>query len=103
MLNKAWGLILNSTFKNYSRLNYRGLKILNGNLSLNKKSLTSININNNLISRNFSISCKKLNEKKSVNIVFIDRDGDQKKVKALVGTSLLDVAIDNNVDLEGFG
>lgn len=40
---------------------------------------------------------------KSVTLYFIDRDGDKKATKAKIGTSLLDVALDNNIDLEGFG
>ena len=32
---------------------------------------------------------------------FIDRDGDKMTVNAKVGDSLLDVAKDNDVDLEG--
>lgn len=34
---------------------------------------------------------------------FIDRDGTKLEAKAKLGTSLLDVALDNNIDLEGFG
>jgi hypothetical protein len=33
----------------------------------------------------------------------VDRDGDKVEAKAKVGTNLLDVAIDNHIDLEGFG
>ncbi|RMZ96384.1 mitochondrial [Brachionus plicatilis] len=40
---------------------------------------------------------------KIINLKFIDRNGEELKAKAKVGTSLLDVAIDNNIDLEGFG
>ncbi|EDO42064.1 predicted protein, partial [Nematostella vectensis] len=36
-----------------------------------------------------------------VSITFVDRDGDRQTVKAKVGDSLLDVAKDNDVDLEG--
>jgi hypothetical protein len=36
-------------------------------------------------------------------VYFVDRDGDKKTVKAKIGSNLLDVAIDNNLDLEGFG
>ena len=36
-----------------------------------------------------------------VTINFIDRDGDKMTVNAKVGDSLLDVAKDNDVDLEG--
>ena len=38
-----------------------------------------------------------------IKVYFIDRDGEKITAKAKIGTSLLDVAIDNNIDLEGFG
>ncbi|KAK3754868.1 hypothetical protein QZH41_011343 [Actinostola sp. cb2023] len=37
----------------------------------------------------------------SVTITFIDRDGDKISVKSKVGDSLLDIAKDNDIDLEG--
>ncbi len=39
----------------------------------------------------------------SVTLYFIDRDGTKLEAKAKIGSSLLDAAIDNNIDLEGFG
>ena len=39
--------------------------------------------------------------KKTINVFFVDRDGDKVQAKAKVGTNLLDVAIDNQIDLEG--
>ena len=38
-----------------------------------------------------------------MTIYFIDRDGEKRTAKAKIGTNLLDVAIDNNIELEGFG
>ena len=38
---------------------------------------------------------------KKVNITFIDRDGDRTQVAAKVGDTLLDVAKDNDIDVEG--
>ena len=38
-----------------------------------------------------------------MTIHIVDRDGEKVEVKAAVGSNLLDVAIDNNIDLEGFG
>lgn len=38
---------------------------------------------------------------KTVDITFIDRDGDRIKVTAKVGDTLLDVAKDNDIDVEG--
>ena len=40
---------------------------------------------------------------KSVTVYFIDRDGDKRVAKAKMDTTLLDAALDNNIDLEGFG
>ncbi len=39
----------------------------------------------------------------SIEVYYIDRDGEKKLAKAKVGSNLLDVALDNNIDLEGFG
>lgn len=36
-----------------------------------------------------------------VSMYFVDRDGDRIEVVAKVGSSLLDVAIDNDIELEG--
>jgi len=36
-------------------------------------------------------------------VTFVNRDGDALKVKAKVGDTFLDAAINNDVDLEGFG
>ncbi len=40
---------------------------------------------------------------RKITITFIDRDGDKRVAKAKLGDNLLDVAIDNSIDLEGFG
>ncbi len=39
----------------------------------------------------------------TVMIYFIDRDGVKRPAKAKIGSNLLDAALDNNIDLEGFG
>jgi len=46
-------------------------------------------------------SSKAKEKREMVTINFIDRDGDLMTVNAKVGDSLLDVAKDNDVDLEG--
>ena len=38
-----------------------------------------------------------------ISVTFINRDGDSMKVNAKVGDTFLDAAINNDVDLEGFG
>lgn len=38
-----------------------------------------------------------------MNITFIKGNGDKIKVKGKVGESLLDVVVNNNVDIDGFG
>ena len=38
---------------------------------------------------------------KTVNITFVDRDGDEHVVKAKLGSSLLEVAKEFDIDLEG--
>ena len=61
------------------------------NIQLAAKSFSAIN------------STRFYSTAKSIEIHFVDRDGDKKTTKANIGTNLLDVAIDNNIDLEGFG
>ncbi|XP_060526408.1 adrenodoxin-like protein 2, mitochondrial [Cylas formicarius] len=41
--------------------------------------------------------------KKEVEITFVKANGDRIKAKGKVGDSLLDVVVNNNIDLEGFG
>ncbi len=42
-----------------------------------------------------------LSSKSTVSITFIDPDGEEKVVDAEIGKHLLDVAHDNNIELEG--
>lgn len=41
--------------------------------------------------------------KKEVEVTFIKANGDKIKAKGKVGDSLLDVVVNNNLDLDGFG
>lgn len=38
-----------------------------------------------------------------ISVTFVNREGTQVTVKAKVGDSFLDAAVNNDVDLEGFG
>ncbi|CAF0872088.1 unnamed protein product [Brachionus calyciflorus] len=62
--------------------------------TLNTRVLLNKNTQFLIQNRNVAMS-------KTINVFFIDRNGDKQKAKAKIGTSLLDVAIDNNIDLEG--
>ncbi|XP_076445203.1 adrenodoxin-like [Babylonia areolata] len=42
-------------------------------------------------------------KKETVNLVFAMPDGEKVETKAIVGDNLLDVIIDNDVDIDGFG
>uniref|UniRef100_A0A1W7RHC0 Adrenal ferredoxin n=1 Tax=Agkistrodon contortrix contortrix TaxID=8713 RepID=A0A1W7RHC0_AGKCO len=44
-----------------------------------------------------------LSSEEKVTVHFINRDGDKLTAKGKVGDSLLDVVIDNNLDIDGFG
>ncbi|XP_052807825.1 adrenodoxin-like protein 2, mitochondrial [Mya arenaria] len=52
--------------------------------------------------RNFSMTVP-LWKKETVSVTFVCSDGTKLKVDAAVGDNLLDVVIDNDVDLDGFG
>ncbi|XP_013915438.1 PREDICTED: adrenodoxin, mitochondrial [Thamnophis sirtalis] len=44
-----------------------------------------------------------LSSEEKVTVHFVNRDGDKLTAKGKVGDSLLDVVIDNNLDIDGFG
>jgi len=44
-----------------------------------------------------------LPQQKWITVTFVDRDGISSTVKAKVGDTFLDAAVNNDVDLEGFG
>ncbi|XP_060568551.1 2Fe-2S ferredoxin-like isoform X2 [Ruditapes philippinarum] len=56
-------------------------------------------LNHSLV-RNFSTTIPKP-KKETITVYFIDRDGDKVAAIATVGTTFLDVAIHNDVELEG--
>lgn len=39
----------------------------------------------------------------SIEVIFVKANGDKIKAKGKIGDSLLDVVVNNNVDLDGFG
>ncbi|XP_055612847.1 adrenodoxin-like protein 2, mitochondrial [Uranotaenia lowii] len=61
-------------------------------------------LHNSLISpqRNLSTSNPKL-QSEEVEITFVRSSGDRIKVKGKLGDSLLDVVVNNQIDLDGFG
>ncbi|XP_055637868.1 adrenodoxin-like protein 2, mitochondrial [Toxorhynchites rutilus septentrionalis] len=54
------------------------------------------------ISRNLSTSQPNL-QKDEVEITFVRSDGERIKAKGKIGDSLLDVIVNNQIDLDGFG
>ncbi|KAM7446693.1 2 iron, 2 sulfur cluster binding [Porites harrisoni] len=70
--------------------------------SLVNPRTTSVFVPKNLCLRMAGTSSSNAKAKREmVSIKFIDRDGDEITVNAKVGDTLLDVAKDNDVDLEG--
>ncbi|CAL8071323.1 unnamed protein product [Orchesella dallaii] len=57
----------------------------------------------NLSSRWFSTNPALQTDAEMVDITFITPDGTRHKTKGKVGDNLLDVVVNNNVDLDGFG
>ncbi|OWK57090.1 Adrenodoxin, mitochondrial [Lonchura striata] len=54
--------------------------------------------------RPFSLSAQAvLSSEDKITVHFINRDGDKLTAKGKPGDSLLDVVIDNNLDIDGFG
>ncbi|KAL4609134.1 adrenodoxin-like [Arapaima gigas] len=54
-------------------------------------------------SRGFSSSSRPLRADNKVTVNFINRDGTKLSVKGAVGDSLLDLVINQNLDIDGFG
>ncbi|XP_065359628.1 adrenodoxin-like protein 2, mitochondrial [Calliphora vicina] len=50
--------------------------------------------------RNFTVG---LTLKQDINVTFVRANGEKIKSKGKVGDSLLDVIVNNNIDLDGFG
>jgi len=56
------------------------------------------------VKRQFSLITNLLQEsKEKVNVTFVFPDGEKAQAKAKVGDNLLDIVIENNVDIDGFG
>ncbi|KAK3576992.1 hypothetical protein CHS0354_006001 [Potamilus streckersoni] len=52
--------------------------------------------------RKFSSTSPKLNKEK-VTVYFVDSHGNKQTAKASVGNNLLDVVVENEIDIDGFG
>ncbi|XP_048389461.1 adrenodoxin isoform X1 [Stegostoma tigrinum] len=55
------------------------------------------------VRRLLSTSARLQSSKDKVSVDFINRDGEKLKAEGNVGDSLLDVVVDNNLDIDGFG
>ncbi|XP_069495935.1 adrenodoxin, mitochondrial isoform X2 [Ambystoma mexicanum] len=53
--------------------------------------------------RGFSSSLRRLSPDDEVTVHFINRDGDELVAKGKVGESLLDLVVEKNLDIDGFG
>ncbi|KAL3881694.1 hypothetical protein ACJMK2_028098 [Sinanodonta woodiana] len=54
------------------------------------------------VNRKFSSTSPKL-KKETVTVYFVDFQGNKQTAKAKVGDSLLDVVVENEIDIDGFG
>ncbi|XP_072018687.1 adrenodoxin-like [Amphiura filiformis] len=50
-----------------------------------------------------SSAAKPANKEDALSVTYINRDGDKSTVKTEIGQNLLDIAVDNDLDIEGFG
>lgn len=54
-----------------------------------------------LVQRSDCRSVRSFSSKETVKLTYVDPDGEEHPVEAIVGKNLLDVAHDNNIELEG--
>ncbi|XP_071955891.1 adrenodoxin-like [Antedon mediterranea] len=62
------------------------------------KPITSCNI---LLGRFSSLHPNQAKE--TINVTYINRDGEKETVKTALGENLLDIVLDNDLDIDGFG
>jgi len=91
----------------FTHITRSSIRILNNPTSMAfiKSSFSTLN-KPILVSRANQLTTKRYESTTTSNFVminFIDRDGEKRSAKAKIGSNLLDVALDNNIDLEGFG
>ncbi|XP_017126715.1 adrenodoxin-like protein 2, mitochondrial [Drosophila gunungcola] len=76
--------------------------VMNTCRTASRLAIRSLNLRSPIVSRTFSAGLA-LKTKDVVNITFVRANGDKIKTSGKVGDSLLDVVVNNNVDLDGFG
>ncbi|EDW50467.1 adrenodoxin-like protein 2, mitochondrial [Drosophila sechellia] len=76
--------------------------VINSCRAASRLALRSLNLRSPIATRTFSTGLA-LKTKDVVNITFVRANGDKIKTSGKVGDSLLDVVVNNNVDLDGFG
>ncbi|KAH8369779.1 hypothetical protein KR093_000951 [Drosophila rubida] len=87
-----------NTIRNSARLTLRNIWLRNSLASSNNNS-SSLTTN---FTRTFSLGLA-LRQQDVVNITFVRASGEKIKASGKVGDSLLDVVVNSNVDLDGFG
>ncbi|KAH8286938.1 hypothetical protein KR018_010722 [Drosophila ironensis] len=76
--------------------------VINTCRNASRLALRSLNLRSVNVARTFSTGLA-LKQKDVVNVTFVRANGDKIKASGKVGESLLDVVVNNNVDLDGFG
>ncbi|EDV50910.1 adrenodoxin [Drosophila erecta] len=76
--------------------------VINTCRAASRLALRSLSLRSPIATRTFSTGLA-LKTKDVVNITFVRANGDKIKTSGKVGDSLLDVVVNNNVDLDGFG
>ncbi|EGG24089.1 hypothetical protein DFA_06228 [Cavenderia fasciculata] len=95
-------------YSSSSSLSFKYTNTTSSQLSCRHQQQQQYLINNNQNTNNTNHIQKRLHSSSSkpssandVNIVFIDKDGNKKNISVPEGTSLLEAAHDNDIDLEG--
>ncbi|XP_034107579.1 adrenodoxin-like protein 2, mitochondrial [Drosophila albomicans] len=86
-----------NTIRNSARLTLRNIWLRNNN-NISRGSSATTNF-----TRTFSLGLALRQQQDVVNVTFVRASGEKIKTSGKVGDSLLDVVVNNNVDLDGFG
>jgi len=101
----VWKTLNKNDFRLFSTTTNENKNVNNDQTTKNNSTTTnsnSTNSNSSTTSTTTSTTESKSNDRKFINVTFIDKSGKRIEVKAPLGMNMLEVAHKNDIDLEGF-